>query len=98
MFEPLKAMTLSEKKLLTDIFSCSAARRGFLRRNRQSGCPYAEGDFSSSTTMHCLKTINSTRECLKYPITAAKFIRLRNLEYLEQYGLLKLPNMYIIHR
>ena len=46
----------------------------------------------------CLKNTNRTTECLKYGITAAKFIRLTSIHSIRDFGILDRPNVFVVHR
>jgi hypothetical protein len=97
LFEPLMGVVgpSNQKRFLEGLMKCSPKHWGFLRRSRQSGC----GEFQGETEEYrsCLKSVNSTAECLKYEITAAKFIRLRGISSLREFGILDRPNVFVLH-
>ena len=97
LFEPLLGVIgpSAQKRFLERLLSCNPLHWGFLRRSRQNGC----GEFQEETAdyRHCLKNTNSTAECLKYEITVAKFIRLRGIQSIKDFGILDKPNVFVVH-
>ncbi|XP_063692768.1 carbohydrate sulfotransferase 1-like [Bolinopsis microptera] len=97
LFEPLLGVVgpRAQKRFLERLLSCNPLHWGFLRRSRQSGC----GEFTEETPdyRNCLKNTNRTAECLKYGITVAKFIRLRGIESIQDFGILDKPNVFVVH-
>ena len=88
MFEPLKDITINVVTAVENIINCRPLSFGRLRRNRQNGCG---GD-----TTNCLQRIDMNQHCLKYPITAAKLIRLRSVQSIATL-INTYSNLHIIH-
>ena len=96
IFEPLKGYHQDQtKNFLEKLVDCNPPRWGFVRRNRQSGCLYHEG--WNGTKSKCLASKDNELECKKYGITVAKFIRLRQLAQIKEFGLLDRRNVFIVH-
>lgn len=98
LFEPLKDydLSLGTKDFIDRLLTCEPPSWGIQRRNRQNGCnqdPPVD-KYKKST---CLRERNHAEDCKKYPILAAKFIRLRSIEQLEKDGILNNPNVFVVH-
>ena len=97
LFEPLKDFDLTKtKSFLQDLLTCNPPKWGIQRRNRQSGCEQESPVFKNKVSA-CLRKKNHFAECRKYPILAAKFIRIRSIEKLHEYGVLDHANVFVIH-
>ena len=97
LFEPLKDFDLTKtKSFLEDLLTCNPPKWGIQRRNRQSGCGQESTVFKNQVSA-CLRKKNHFAECRKYPILAAKFIRIRSIEKLHEYGVLDHVNVFVIH-
>ena len=97
LFEPLKDFDVSKtQEFLEELMSCDPPKWGIQRRNRQSGCGQDSPAFKNKISA-CLRKKNHFAECRKYSILAAKFIRIRSIEKIHEYGILDDPNVFIIH-
>ena len=97
LFEPLKDYkTTDTKDFLEELLECDPPKWGIQRRNRQSGCEQDSPVFKNKISA-CLRKKNNAAECRKYPILAAKFIRLRSIEEIHEFGILNNTNVFVIH-
>ena len=83
LFEPLSGLNpdLHTRATLTGLLTCEPPRWGFIRRNRQHTC----------------QKCDNREECRKFPVLAAKFIRIRSLEDVFNTRVLEHANVRLLH-
>lgn len=92
LFEPLIGYPLTKTRIfLEKLLLCNPPRWGFVHRNRQNGCPSGVSDKA------CLNSVNQEVQCRKHTIIAAKFIRIRSIKEIISFGLLDIPNVFVVH-